>query len=290
MTIRMINIRVRIAALLGLMVAMSVSGCVTTPSPIDRSALADRLARSAGMTKAMVGTNGFVLATYQRIDAPGQPLSIYIEGDGFAWKSRRQLSDDPTPIDPIALRLAVQDPAANVAYLARPCQYLHVQERRRCTQDHWSKQRFSEDVIGAFDQAISQFVNRTRASGVNLIGYSGGGAVAALVAARRYDVVSLRTVAGNLDHGAFTTHHGVTPLTGSLNPAAYGRALARVPQRHFIGTADKTIPPTIFTAFTHHLPSQRCVHLTSVPDASHAQGWVEEWRHLLTLSTACVAN
>jgi hypothetical protein len=43
--------------------------------------------------------------------------------------------------------------------------------------------------------------------------------VASLVAARRHDVVRLVTVAGNLDHLAWTTLHGVSPLTGSLNPA-----------------------------------------------------------------------
>lgn len=270
-----------------LLFTLVISGCVTTPAPAERSELAVRLAYSAGMTKVMLNASGFTLVAYERIDAPGKPLHVYIEGDGLAWKSRRRLSDNPTPTDPLALRLAVQDPAENVAYLARPCQYLETHERRRCTRDHWSMQRFSEDVIAASNQAISQLRERSGSSGLHLIGYSGGGAMAALVAARRGDVLSLRTVAGNLDHASFTTLHGVTPLTGSLNPAAYGRELENIPQRHFIGTEDAIMPGSVAGAYMRRLPTQRCVSLTSVPGASHTQGWVDGWRQWLALPVAC---
>jgi hypothetical protein len=33
-------------------------------------------------------------------------LRVYIEGDGFAWKSRTQPSGNPTPHNPVALKLA----------------------------------------------------------------------------------------------------------------------------------------------------------------------------------------
>lgn len=64
--------------------------------------------------------------------------------------------------------------------------------------------------------ALKQRFGATR---LTLVGYSGGAAVAALLATRRNDVARLVTVDGNLDHRAWTAHHRVTPLTGSLNPA-----------------------------------------------------------------------
>lgn len=62
-------------------------------------------------------------------------LTIYLEGDGFAWFNPRQPPPDPTPLDPMALRLAQAQPSGNAAYLGRPCQ-----------QRYWPHQRFGEDA------------------------------------------------------------------------------------------------------------------------------------------------
>lgn len=273
-----------------ILLGLAVTSCTTTPGPAERGELAANLARSSGMVKTIVQANGFALVAYQRSGAPGKPMHVYIEGDGYAWASRRRLSDNPTPTDPLTLRLAVQDTAENVVYLARPCQYLEAYERQRCTPDHWSTGRFSEEVVAASDQAIEQLRVRANATGLNLIGYSGGGAVAALVAARRSDVLSLRTVAGNLDHAAFASYHGVTPLSKSLNPASYGAALANIPQLHFIGAADKIMPELIVEAFVRRLPTQRCVYITTVSSASHDQGWIDQWPQWLALPILCSAR
>ncbi|GAB2181920.1 hypothetical protein DLREEDagrD3_21430 [Denitratisoma sp. agr-D3] len=45
---------------------------------------------------------------------------------------------------------------------------------------------------------------------LTLVGYSGG--AAALLAARCSDVVRLVTIAGNLDHRAWTRYHHITTL------------------------------------------------------------------------------
>ena len=65
----------------------------------------------------------FIVHGRERYDKPGNDLNIYLEGDGLAWVSRREPSRDPTPDNPIGLRLAAIDPAPNVIWLARPCQY-----------------------------------------------------------------------------------------------------------------------------------------------------------------------
>ncbi len=50
-------------------------------------------------------------------------MVVYIEGDGRAYVNRRTPSNDPTPGNPMALRLALADPSLRVLYLGRPCQY-----------------------------------------------------------------------------------------------------------------------------------------------------------------------
>lgn len=271
-----------------LLATVLLSGCAATPSPVDRRAHAEAIAQAAGFEKLTISANGFVVLAYRRNRVMGAPLTVYIEGDGYAWKNRRHLSDDPTPTDPVALRLAVQDPSANVVYLARPCQYVAGEDRQGCDADYWSSKRFAEEVIHATDQALDSLRAQAQAAKLSLIGYSGGGAVAVLVAARRTDVVSLRTVAGTLNHVAFTDRHGVTPLQGSLNPIDQAAALSAIPQHHFVGGADTIIPSDIAREFVNRANTHGCATLTVVPEATHFEGWVALWPALLSRPFPCL--
>lgn len=276
------NDRAKLAAAMGL--ALVVTGCADGIPVFDRQAVADRIAKAAGFQTEIVRTRPFILLARYRLSEPERPLTVYIEGDGLAWLSRRRLSGDPTPTDPVALRLAALDPGANVVHLARPCQYV---ADSACDARYWSSHRFSENVISAIDQAIEHFRKRIGALEVSLVGYSGGGAVAALVAARRKDVASLRTVAGNLDPEALNRHFGVTPLTGSLNPADHAAALSQIPQHHFVGRDDRVVPGFIASGFAKKAGDTRCIRITAIDGASHESGWTERWRKLLSLPISC---
>ncbi len=67
-------------------------------------------------------------------------LRVYLEGDGLAWRSRRHVSDDPTPVSPVALQLMLADPNKDLAYLGRPCQFVH---NGACRDTLWTSARFS---------------------------------------------------------------------------------------------------------------------------------------------------
>lgn len=274
--------KTRLAAVIGL--ALVVTGCAGGIPVLDRKGVAERIADAAGLREEIVRTRSFLLAARHRLSARGHPLTVYIEGDGLAWLSRRRLSSDPTPTDPIALRMAARDPGPNVVHLARPCQYV---DDPACHPRYWSSHRFSEDVVSAVDQAIDHFRKRIGAAEVHLVGYSGGGAVAALIAARRKDVASLRTVAGNLDHEALNRHFGVSPLTGSLNPADYAAALSHVPQHHFVGREDHVVPAFVAGGFAGKAGDTRCIRISAIDGVSHEYGWPERWRKLLSLPVAC---
>lgn len=242
-------------------------------SPQDH---ADTLATKAGMQRQLLHTDTFILTSYSRIANPDQPLVLYIEGDGRAWKNKTTPSFNPTPRRAIGLELAALDASANVAYLARPCQF--TRNDPRCQTTYWTDKRFSPEVVDAMNEAISELTKHTPGQLVHLVGYSGGAAIAVLVAAQRKNIASLRSIAGNLDTNYFTQHHHVSPLTSSLNPLHVAPQLSALPQQHFIGTNDEIIPETISKHFMDALGKAECATLIHVPSANHTDGWAEYWQ------------
>jgi predicted esterase len=247
---------------------------------------ADEFAASAGLTRSEIRTTPFRLVAYARIQDFAQPMHVYIEGDGLAWLSRTRLSPDPTPRRAQGLELAAVDPAPNVAYLARPCQFIDP-ARGFCNSAHWSDRRFAEEVIRAMNEAIDTLVAPAPDRGIHLIGYSGGAAVAVLVADRRNDVISLRTVAGNLAVEAVNRHHRVTSMPESLDPIAVAAHLAQLPQVHFVGTRDAVVPPFVAETFAAGTGDASCVRIVEVPGVTHDSGWTDRWRDLLRVHSAC---
>jgi dienelactone hydrolase len=250
-------------------------------SPQSRWQHADQLADKAGWQKLSIPTDKFILSAYvPKLSAQTDTLTVYIEGDGLAWLSPSQASNDPTPRNPIGLQLALRHPQGVAAYLARPCQYVEASDATNCRKIYWTSGRFSPEVIEASDQAVSALKQRVGADKLVLVGYSGGGAVAALVAARRNDVVRLVTVAGNLDHRAWTRMHHVLPLDDSLNPADEWQSLIDVPQRHFVGERDEVVSRDVADSYASHFPSHRQPEIITIPDFDHICCWVEKWSSL----------
>lgn len=263
-----------------LILAVVLPACASVPSPLERREHADTLAASKHWQRASIPAGAFRLVVYGPPDPqPQARLAIYIEGDGFAWIGASQPSSDPTPRDPLALRLALAHPEGNAVYVARPCQYVDSGSST-CARAYWTGRRFSEEVIEAFDDAIEKLKMRYGARHLTLVGYSGGGAIAALVAARRTDVDKLVTVAGNLDHRAWTNLHALQPLAGSLNPADETDALVGIRQWHFAGSGDRIIPPSLAQSFAEHFPAGGRPMVRIEAGYDHRCCWVENWSRL----------
>lgn len=260
-----------------------LAGCVAGPHARFHEAVST--ARKAGLQLHVVDAGAFRLATWSRLQAPGKPVDVYIEGDGFAWVTPHRPSDNPTPIDPVGLKLAMADPGPNVVYLARPCQYVGVGSNPRCTVAMWTGRRYSAAVVKATNRAIDQLVGRNRK--IALTGFSGGAAIAVLVAARRHDVVSLRTVAGEIDTAAFVRIHSLSPLSGSLDPAGVAHKLRDLPQLHLVGGDDHVIPLAVARGYEHRAGPSRCIHVRMIRGASHDHGWVKIWPRVLKSPVAC---
>lgn len=263
-----------------MLVALGLTACANVPSPDKRQSIADGLATARGWRMITIPAEGFNLvaylpASYQR----NETLTVYIEGDGLAWINRTQPSTDPTPRDPLALRLALAQPEGNAVYLARPCQYVDA-EATGCASRYWTEMRFAPEVITASNRAIDILKLQFSAGSLALVGYSGGGAVAALVAAQRHDVKQLITVAGNMDHQAWTTYHRIHPLTGSLKPTDYVEALRNIQQWHFVGATDTNITPALIQSYADLFPHNQRPTVLIEPTLDHRCCWAEKWRKL----------
>jgi pimeloyl-ACP methyl ester carboxylesterase len=213
-------------------------------------------------------------------------VTIYIESDGAPWRLPDEPPADPTPLKPFVMRMAIADQSSATAYLSRPCQYLNEAARRDCDPRLWMQARFSNEAVAATNQAVDQIKSSVAAAKVNLVGYSGGGAMAALVAARRRDVDCLVTVAAPLDTTAWTEALRVSPLDLSLNPADVAAQLSAVRQTHFRGLRDKLVPPA--TAHRFFMSAKPAAVLIDKSDFDHQCCWSEEWRELSRSS--CLAQ
>lgn len=263
-----------------LLLALTLAGCAVLSPALRRQSAAD-LATAAGWDVVRLSAGNFVLMGFIPRESPmSDTLTVYIEGDGLAWISRSEQSMDPTPMRPVGLDLALRHPHGAVAYMGRPCQYVTGDDAHNCTTTWWTDRRFAPEVVKASSLAIDQLKQRFNARYIDLVGYSGGGAVAALVAARRRDVTHLVTVAGNLDHHAWTELHHTTPLNGSLNPADAWQALASIPQVHFIGGKDSNITRQITESYLARFPENQRPQLRVIEEFDHACCWVGKWPKL----------
>lgn len=260
--------------------------CTHIATPAARLQGFDQLLETHQWQQQLIQGDVFDLVAATPAQQPrNSQLVIYLEGDGLAWIGYHHISQDPTPIDPIALQLALKHPDKNAAYLARPCHYVMAQpanmnHRKNCTPKAWTTGRYSEAATMATNTAIEHLKQQANAQTLVLVGYSGGAALALLVAARRNDVQQIITVAGNLDHQAWTELHNISRLSESLNPVDYRIALQVIPQIHLVGEQDKNTPPKLADAFLNQFAQRNQQHLRIIPHFDHQCCWVKEWARI----------
>lgn len=115
------------------------------------------------------------------------------------------------------------------------------------------------------------------ASRLELVGFSGGGVVATLIAGRRDDVSMLVTLGAPLDLAAWSTHHAVSPLEGSIDPAAASGPPPATWQIHLVGARDEIVPPKLVADYVESRPERQSVSWERIEDYDHACCWIDEW-------------
>jgi hypothetical protein len=259
--------------------AVLLAACSTT-ALVPRQRKAEVIAGDGGWSYQLVDAGMFDLATYASPRKGGDLLFVYLEGDGLAFLGPRTISSDPTPTEPVALELARRDPHDDVAYVARPCQYTMKLGARNCEPAYWTSRRYAPEVIESMGDAVDALKRDAGAKRVVLVGYSGGGAVAVLLAARRNDVVGVVTVSADLDLAFWTRRDGLSPLTGSLDPADVAAKVEKIPQVHFVGSDDDVVGPSVTLSYISHMTDRNHASVIEVPHFDHVCCWVDQWSAL----------
>jgi len=229
-------------------------------------------------TDNYIHTSRFKIFTSAKIK-DNLPLYVYIEGDGNAWDSKYKLSSDPTPRRDTVLDLAELDSHPNVLYIARPCQFLSAKDLKGCESKYWSKSRYSKEVIESISMVIDHYKKLHSTETIHLIGYSGGGTIASLLPIFRNDVLSVRTIAANLDHKTLSTTTKTSPLTNSLNPSDFINIYPKIPQHHIVGAKDELIDSDTILNFATLQQHNNCV-MVSIFKNKHHNGWRKIWKNL----------
>ncbi len=253
--------------------SLALSGCGTNGHRIDRIAV------QAGLQKQRVAATPYSLIVYERPAAPAGPkpqhLLVYIEGDGLPWgSSGMKPAADPTTGNPLALRmmLGTADPAI---YVARPC---YQEPDVHCTPDDWTGGRYAQQIVDSMADAIAGESRKLGTDDLVLIGYSGGGTLAVLIAERLTHVSAVITIGANLDVAAWASHHRYLPLVASLNPALSDRSHSW-PEFHFAGADDAVVPATTVEHYFQRYPAARRI---VVDPADHVCCWEADWPALLS--------
>lgn len=245
-----------------------LQGCA---SPAERI---DRLAGEQGYRRVLLPGKDFSHVAYLK----GEPdsahaLHVYLEGDGAPRLGGRP-AKYPTPRNPLMLKLMALDPAPSV-YLGRPC-YHGLNTSEHCEAKWWTSHRYSGQVIDSMATALRNLAGEQQP--VMLLGHSGGGTMAMLMAERLPNVKAVVTLGGNLDPPAWTRLHEYPPLQGSLSPAERPPLPAEIRQLHLAGGRDRNVPAELIQRVAsqqHHAEYHYFEHY------DHTCCWHEIWPEVL---------
>lgn len=238
---------------------------------------AEDIAHDEGFASEIIVGSSFHHRVYlNRINKTCEILHVYIEHDGVPWFDRTHVSPDPMVHNPLMLRLMALD-AVSAIYLGRPC-YDGLATAPSCSSAYWTRARYSEAVVTSMQAALRKILDTHACSGLAFFGYSGGGALAVLLAQRFPETRAVVTVAGNLDIQAWTEYHGYSPLTDSLNPATQPPLSSQVIQKHYVGGRDRNVPAILVRGFAG---AQVDAEVHEFAEFDHACCWRDVWPAIL---------
>ncbi|MFT7127920.1 MAG: hypothetical protein ACI89U_000024 [Gammaproteobacteria bacterium] len=229
------------------------------------------------LTSEIIKTSLFSHKIYKNNRESNGKLHVYIAGDGLPWMAGVIPSKDPTPRKPLVLSLIKQDMSAALI-LGRPC-YHGLANNPVCDSSLWTNKRYSSMIVDSMEKAIEQLSQHYQDPDVVLMGYSGGGTLAVLLAERIPYVTGVVTIGANLNTEAWTQYHQLLPLSGSINPVDRPSLPAEMLQKHYVGRYDKVMPASLVETYTrNHVSSE----LVIVDDFNHRCCWEKIWTQIIS--------
>lgn len=258
----------RAPALWALFSCMVLVGCASNGERIDA------IARASSLERSLIEVEGFRSVVYSKLAVTAsETVLVFLEGDGRPWVDGVTPNLDPTTANPLALELMIRTPRPGI-YVARPC--YHNTATERCSASLWTSGRYSDDVVRVMTETVRVALRSFEHERIVLVGHSGGGVLAVLIAERLADVGGVVTIAANLDIDAWTSHHGYLPLWASLNPARSTQPHPW-PEIHLAGRTDIAVPiETTSSYFARYSSAKRWI----LEEDGHVCCWKEKWPEL----------
>ncbi|MGQ4879974.1 alpha/beta fold hydrolase [Billgrantia sp. LNSP4103-1] len=262
---------------------MSLTACTSQPQLGQLVQSAHTELKNAGFEAAEATPTQLIKAWVRQNSSasrPTTPWHVYIEGDGAAWQSQGRPSVNPTPRDPVALKLAIEDRSARVIYLARPCQFFTTVPKE-CHFSDWTTERYSSQQTERMREALSALIGE---EAVILIGFSGGANLAMQIAEHQ-PVRGIVSVAGNLDDHLFSRYHRLPqPDTTPLRPTD-------LPIWSVSGANDPIIPPRLADTMLKQVSGKElCRHHETINEANHTGPWRLDWYAISIFQEHCLSS
>ncbi len=254
--------------------AMGLVACATPAENFQVSAL------EYGFQEQVISGNKFNHKIYSNTLARSDSteiLHVYLDGDGSPWRNQYSVATDPTARNPLILALMQQDSHAGIL-LGRPC-YYGLNHDLGCNESLWTEKRYAAIIVASMQAALQHWLTQHSAAKIVLIGYSGGGTLAALMAQTFRPLQAVVTFAANLDVDAWSLYHEYTVLSESLNPMRQPILASEIQQLHVAGAIDNNVPEFIIQNYASKQPHAQFI---SYPQVDHFCCWVEKWSEILT--------
>jgi len=218
-----------------------------------------------------------IYANKQAYQSKITTLHVYLDGDGTPWRRQGWVANDPTARNPLILRLMTQDKQPALL-LGRPC-YYGLSKSLHCEPSLWTEKRYAENIVMSMTAALKHWLEQHRVEKIVLMGYSGGGTLAVLMANKIATVTKVMTFAANLDVKAWSLHHGYPPLSQSLNPVDQPPLSAQIKQLHLAGAEDDNVPAFVIQ---NYVKQQSQAIFKEYKEFDHQCCWENQWQQILT--------
>jgi hypothetical protein len=227
-----------------------------------------------GLDQGFIQSQGFSLLSLKKLSSAKQ-LHIYIEGDGHPWLGNN-ISTNPGPFHLMALSLMQLDRSPSL-YLGRPCYFQGLTDSQKsCHPALWTRARYSQQVVDAMVNALASDPELAKYDEWVLIGHSGGGTLAYLMAHQLSKVNKVIAISSNLNVNAWVEYHQYAPLDQSLDPATL-RSTKSLELVYLAGGKDKNVPLELNQTFLNKVNAK----IIFRDEYGHDCCWKKEWPKIL---------
>ena len=179
--------------------AFFLFGCSSDQARINK---AFDLAQQNNYMPEIISSSQFPIQIFYQAHNSNHAV-IYLEGDGLVINSHGGVALNPTPTDPMALRLASVDKRrVTKIVINRPFHYItsdHSDSDSDSDSDsrYWTTSRYAHEVIQSILEVIQNCQKQFHFKTIEIIAYSGGASVALLLGPHLENIERITSFAGN---------------------------------------------------------------------------------------------